>query len=111
MSDTHSAAGPVLPSGQDVYDALMAPIEPELTTSQIPLLDRKYAGESASGRAARLARYDAAYAAYAAAFKAWSEELNRLVVRMKREAMASAEADDRSREAGDLSRLETSFAS
>lgn len=111
MPNNNLPAGLSLPSGQDVYDALMSEIEPELTSSQIPLLAQKYANESASEKSARVKRYDAAYAAYAVAFKKWSEELNQLVIRMKHDAMASAEADDRSHEAEDLSRLESSFVS
>jgi predicted transcriptional regulator len=111
MPNKNLPAGLELPSGQDVYDALMSEIEPELTSSQIPLLAKKYAKESASDKAARLKRYNAAYVSYGEAFKKWSDELNQLVIRMKHDAMASAESDDRTLEAADLSRLETSFAS
>lgn len=111
MPNTNLPAGLELPSGQDVYDALMSAIEPELTSSQIPLLTKKYANESESEKSARVKRYNDAYAAYSVAFKKWSENLNQLVIRMKHEAMASAEADDRVHEAEDLSRLETTFAS
>lgn len=111
MPNKNLPAGLALPSGQDVYDALMSDIEPELTSSQIPLLAKKYETESAFDKAARLKRYNAAYVAYGAAFKKWSDDLNQLVIRMKHDAMASAEADDRVREAADLSRLESSFVS
>ncbi len=111
MSDTQTTSGLQVPTGTEIYDALMAPIEPELTTSQIPLLETKYQNESEADRAKRLQRYNEAYAKYDVVYTKWISELHALVASIRHDALKTAEADDRSKEAVELSRLESSFVS
>lgn len=47
-----------------LYDAIMAEIEPELTSAVAPTLKQKYRHESAAEKAARLARYEQAFATF-----------------------------------------------
>lgn len=49
---------------QGLYDALMAKIEPELTSVVLPTLDEKYAGESEGQKAERAERYGRAFATF-----------------------------------------------
>jgi hypothetical protein len=55
--------------GQEIYDAIMGVIEPELTTSQLPLLAQKYAQEGATEKSKRMGWY-------AKAFKIFDEAFN-----------------------------------
>lgn len=100
-----TAAG--LPRGEDIYDALMGRIEPDLLTTNIPHLDEKYAGETTEEKAARYKRYEAAYAAYDAAFQQWIAELHVRAGGYRRDALRSAEQKDRQQEAAALSSLES----
>src|SRR5688572_23986759 len=62
-SKTHTAAkapiGEITPI--EWYDELMKHIEPDLVSTQLPLLDQKYNGETAEQRADRLAHYKIAF--------------------------------------------------
>ena len=46
---------------EDIYNALMAEIEPELCTAQLPYLDEMYEGETEQQHAKRAERYAAAF--------------------------------------------------
>lgn len=94
-------------TGAQIYDALMADIEPELLTANIPLLDETYATETVAERAKRLKRYERAYAAYDKAYASWREELDTLMHEYKRESLRSAEGKEREREQDLLRKLET----
>lgn len=67
-----------LPTGTQIYDGIMAKIEPELTTTQLPKLEEKYRDESPEDRQVRMARYDVAFAEYD---KQYGSFLMRLKVR------------------------------
>ncbi len=64
----HGAAG-AQAAAVRLYDAIMGQLEPDLTTAELPNLDRKYAGEPRAGRAARMERYRRAFARYDAELK------------------------------------------
>lgn len=113
QTSSQQAAGVKLPfefpTGRQIYDGLMAKIEPELLTDSIPHLDQKYAGESKAEHTARLARYAAAYKAYDKAYAEWSAELAQLVHEARREILKEAEAESRKEEEGILTKLFNTF--
>lgn len=47
-----------------LYDAIMAEIEPELTSTMAPTLKQRYRHETAPEKAARMARYEEAFALF-----------------------------------------------
>ncbi len=100
-----------LPTGREVYDALMSSIEPDLLTDVIPTLDQKYSGESAEHRHERYVRYRLAYKKYDEAYKAWSAELNDAVTHTCKEALKTAEKKSAAQEANTLSELESNMLS
>ncbi len=104
-------AAPLVPSGEDIYDALMADIEMDLITVNLPLLDEKYAGETPGQKAERMARYEAAYKAYDEAFKQWLEKLRAYVAEARRKGLKTAETKDRQQEEAELNKLMQSFSS
>lgn len=98
-----------IPTGEEIYNALMVSIEPELTTPSIPLLDEKYKDENAADRTARLERYCAAYEAYDIAYEKWIAEFNQLVNAYRKEAMRSAEVRERKQEVEMMAHIESQF--
>ena len=84
-----------VPTGDEIYDALMSDIDMDLITVNLPLLDAKYAGESTQERTARFKRYEEAYAKYDEAYAIWIQTLNQSVEQYRHEALRSAEAKDR----------------
>lgn len=68
MTDPQPSAGfpplPPLKSGAEIYDGIMAAIEPELTTAQVALLEEKYKDETPEQKKARSERYAKAMEEY-----------------------------------------------
>ncbi len=56
---------------KQIYDSLMAEIEPDLLLASIPLLDIKYAAETPTEHEARMKRYAVAYKKFEEAFLAF----------------------------------------
>ncbi|MDD3896323.1 MAG: hypothetical protein PHU04_00540 [Candidatus Peribacteraceae bacterium] len=92
-----------------VYDALMAQIDPELVTSEIPTLQEKYKGESSEQRKERGERYKKAYGQYESMLAQLTEGISDHTRTQRRGALASAEADSRKEEAAELEKMETLF--
>jgi hypothetical protein len=63
-SDMTFPVPPNIPSGKEVYDTIMNAIEPDLTTSKLPLLKEKYKDETQKEASNRAARYDRAFKEY-----------------------------------------------
>jgi hypothetical protein len=63
---------PSIPSEQDLYDRLMAPIEPDLTSTSRPQLKARYRTERPEQREARKQRY-------AEAFRKFYQALNEYI--------------------------------
>lgn len=100
-----------MPSGDDVYDALMVDIEPELVSVNIPHLDDGYTDESPEQRKARYERYVQAFEAYDKALAAWTAELKTAVDRCRREVIKASEQESRKQEEVKLSELNAVFSS
>ena len=103
------AVPPVIPDSQELYNALMSKIEPELCTDQIPLLTEKYKDEAQEQRTARIKRYNAAFEAYDKALDVYMTSLRRKVDVYRKQALGEAEKNSRSEEQNKLSQLETMF--
>ena len=101
---------PPLPSGEDIYNAIMAEIEPELTTDVLPTLEEKYKDESPEERTERFARYEAAFAQYEECYAAYVAELNEAATDMRRSTLTLSEAQSDEGEASAHEALETSIA-
>ncbi len=99
------------PTGAEVYDALMATIEPELMSANIPVLDDKYVGESEEEKAARYERYSRAFDAYDAAYDKWKNDMHVVVKDYKKTALKTAEAESRTKDASVLGNLESELSS
>ena len=107
MTDTQPVQAPALPEGEEFYDALMAQIEPELVSSQLPLLEARYAGETEEQKALRQARYDAAFEEFDRRAAEEMAGLEHDVHQYKVTSMREAEAASREQEATDMSLLES----
>lgn len=87
-----------IPSGQEIYDSIMAGIDPELTTAGLETLDTKYTTETEEEKAARAARYDSAFAEYDKQFDAYNSKWMESLRTYKRTAIASVEKENRDTE-------------
>ena len=114
---THSAAqtvqtfaGPlIVPSGEDIYNALMVDIEPELVTYVLPTLEEKYKDESSEARETRLEGYQKAYEKYDQSFAQWMANLQQAVESYRKTALRSAEHESLQRDSDALAKIESSF--
>jgi len=96
-----------IPTGEEIYNAIMGEIEPELLSQNIPSLDEKYSGETEEERAKRLKRYQEAYKTYDEKYTKWIEGLKQLVEKARRHAIQSAEKESRDKELVGLAYLES----
>ncbi len=111
MSATPPAppAPPKLPTGRELYDALMAHIEPELTTVGSKLIEAQYKSESAANHKARMQKYALAFERCEKAYQEYMLTLDAQVNRYRREAFGHAELEDRGEENAFLDQLGTLF--
>ncbi len=101
---------PKIPAtGQQLYDELMATIEPELTLAQLPLLAEKYRDETPEQAKARAERYTKAYAEYDKAYDGYVGNAKAEVNQYRKDAFQSLEKEDRIRDQAKLSALESTF--
>lgn len=101
----------VVRSASEIYDVLMAKIEPELVSTEIPKLISRYVSESAEDRAARAKRYEAAFMEYDRLFAAFMTGAEAQVASFRRRAFASAESQSREEEASVMQGIESSIQS
>lgn len=94
-----------VPNGQELYDAIMSGIEPELTTAGLETLEEKYVNETEEEKAVRSAKYDAAFLEYDKRFQEYNDEWVARLRTYKRTAIASLEQE--SRETEDKNALDT----
>lgn len=86
---------PKIKSGREIYDSIMGQIEPELVSSSIPLLKKKYANETPEQKAARKKRYNAAYKKYDEMYEIYLADLDARISRYYKESMSSIEEQSR----------------
>lgn len=94
----------------DIYDALMQEIEPDLVSAQQATLKVKYADETPEAKAERAARYEAAFTEYDKRYEAFEQELQTKVRMYQKSAMQTVEQNTKDREQDDLTAIESSLA-
>lgn len=119
MSDTASAGNYfghlppafVLPSPEEIFDSVMAQIEPELTTAQYPQLEARYANETPEESKTRRERYERAFFAYDEKFRQYRREVEERSHAHQRAVLKSTEDRIRNAEDERLRTLEAQLAS
>ena len=104
---TQPADLPVIRNSNDMYDAIMRGIEPELTSDQIPLLAEKCKSETDEEKKVRAERYTKAFATYDKRAAEFFSEVTVQVGALKRQAFASAEQKNRGEETAKMQQLES----
>lgn len=99
-----------LPDPGQLYDTLMAEIEPELQTVALPTLNAKYAGESSEETVRRMDRYTKAFREYEKRMRALLDAIAMQDRRYFRAMRKRAESVNRREEARDLRDLAMSIA-
>lgn len=84
-------AVPHIEGGQEVYDRIMRDIEPELTSAQMPLLSKKYEGETPDAAKMRADRYAQAFAEYDRRYAQYLSEIEGQVRSFGRTVFVSTE--------------------
>ena len=102
-------APPKIPTGRELYDALMSHIEPELTSAMAATLTEKYKGESVGDKEVRMRRYELAFERCDQAYNEYMHTLDAQVTRYQREAFSHAELSDREHDQGFLDHLGSLF--
>lgn len=95
-----------IPSAEDIYDALMGDIEPELVSTHIPKLKDKYINETAADRQARMERYQQAYEELNNRYEEWLTEIKKLFSDFKRQALQLAEEEIKAKEAAQIANFD-----
>ena len=93
----------------EVYDLLMADIEPDLLLKSIPMLDEKYRAETSAEHAARLKRYQVAYTKFDQSFNEFSVKIGGSVRSMKRDALKQKEKQATNEESQTIEDLTKNF--
>ena len=78
---------------RQIYDQIMADIEPDLLLATIPLLDAKYAGETTEQHEGRMKRYAVAYKKFEEAFAAFKANVNGSIRASKTQALREKEQE------------------
>lgn len=102
-------APPKIPTGCELYDALMAHIEPELTSAASKLIEEKYKNETPQNHKERMQRYALAFERCETAYQEYMLTLDAQVNRYRHEAFGHAELQDRDSENTFLDTLGTLF--
>ena len=98
--------GFAVPSGAEIYDAIMRKIEPELIRANLGKLDTPYKNETEAKHSARYRRYSKAFAAYKKAFSVWSLNLKKAVQAYKRAVFKASEKISKREEEAKMQALE-----
>lgn len=92
-----------------LYDEIMRHIEPDLMIERIPLLDKKYAAETADQHQARMEHYDQAFRRY----DAWHDDVVQFMsdetIKVRKNAQAEVAKKEGGERAGELNRIEQEF--
>jgi hypothetical protein len=95
-----------LPSGKDVYNQIMATIEPDLLETSLEGLAEKYKDETREQKIARFTRYKSAFREYKRKFEAYALKVQAYLRTNKRVAMSSIEEQSHIHEEGVLNFIE-----
>ncbi|NOS68298.1 MAG: hypothetical protein HOO67_08160 [Candidatus Peribacteraceae bacterium] len=100
---------PTVPTGRELYDALMSHIEPELVTEYAKTLDEHYKNETPENHTQRMKRYDLAFERYEEAYREYMATLDAQVTRYRKQAFSHTESQDRFAEESVLDQLGNFF--
>jgi hypothetical protein len=96
-------------SGEEVYDSIMAEIEPDLTHEQIPLLEEIYKDETPDEKEARSARYRQAFEEYDRRYATFELQLQANVRSFQIAAMKTAESSAHVQDEAGLAHIESTL--
>jgi len=99
----------LIPSGSEIYDSLMEPIEKELLSKNLSSLEEKYKDESEEDKKKRMSRYRKAFAEYDKAYEKWINNLRGAVKQERSEAYRAAEENQKEEDSSLLTDLEAQF--
>ena len=102
-----SASGIGNLNGTDIYDQIMAKIEPELMSAVLPTLTEKYKNETPEQAKSRGERYAKAFEEYDRQYASFVVQLDAKVHAFERQAVASVEKESLKEESSQLSNLES----
>lgn len=91
---------------EQIYDLLMAEIEPELLLANIPALDIRYANETPEEHGVRMQRYAEAYKKFDIALQRFKEDVTGRVRGAKRASLQEEEAEGRGGEEKNMKVIE-----
>lgn len=94
---------------RQLYDVLMAEIEPDLLLENIPQLDEKYKDETPEQKQERIKRYAEAYKQFDSAFNQFMGEVKAEARASRRESIEQEEDAIASDDASRLASLESNF--
>lgn len=96
---------PRIPTGQEIFDAIMGHIEPELTSAGVQALPGLYKNETPEQKGIRQKRYELAIERYEQAYEGYIATLHAQVKRYASESYRHVELTDRHDEGGFLDQL------
>ena len=102
---TSAPVPPKIPTGQEIFDAIMGHIEPELTTEGLKATVETYKNETLEERKVRKQRYELAFERYEQAYEGYMATLHTQVTRYRRDSFKNAEMEDRQEDAGLMDQL------
>lgn len=94
---------------EDVYNLIMAEIEPELLLENIPVLEETYRGESQQDHEKRMKRYAAAYKKFDAELAVFMTDVDGRVRTAKRQSLKAKEAEARNADEDTLTSIASAF--
>mgnify|MGYP001199310590 CR=1 FL=1 len=100
---------PVIQGGQEVYDAIMGGIEPDLLSTNIDTLDEKYAGESEEEQAERMERYKKAFIEYQKQYAEYRDAQKGEIRVFSKSLMGSVEQKSDSSDASAIDDIESAI--
>ncbi len=100
---------PKIPTGQEIFDAIMGHIEPELTTEELKKLEATYKDETPEQMQARKQRYELAFERYEQAYEGYMATLHTQVSRYRRASFAQVELEETQRDNGIMEQMSKSF--
>jgi len=100
---------PKLPTAQELYNSLMSAIEPDLPSTNIPLLEKKYKDETAEQHVARMERYQKAFDEYDKEYETYMAKLTTDLAAHRTQANKTMEKRSQSRDGRAMEDLEASM--
>ncbi len=107
LTQTQDPASPSF--NEDLYNILMGPIEPDLTTAMIPVLDELYFGETQEENAARMQRYAQAIEMFKTRAAQFADDFKSAIWSIGEHAMNLAHDLQNKSDASDLKQAESNL--